>query len=379
MNTILIVSANQADFNMFNTCYGYLPVHYSWARNPDEALKYIDIENPTHIFLVSDKIEVIMDWIEMLRTNSVRTPFVCFTKKLEWTARDMLWKSNALDIFEFPANRKELGYILRAYTLGGQEQARPMADHIRGNLSDFNVIDLIHTFEKSENSGTLVLENGAKRGTIEFEKGQICNAEFRDVDPLEAVIIFSTWDEGVFHAKFDKQKRRRKIMLENEQVVLECRNYQDEQKELLQKLPDNDVKLYTAPDLEYEEFGPKDRQWFQKFKNGLSLAELSQEYAGNQNFMLKKILLWLEHNWLMDEATFRGKQERIQAEQKKSVFKKWTSRVFHTSKKKKQVEQEMPSNEMETEDFLEQSVKKPYLFTDFQLIHSFQTSMEEAE
>lgn len=379
MNTILIVSSNQADFNMFNTHYGYMPVHFSWAQNPDEAIKYIDLEKPTHIFLISKEIEVIMEWIEMLHKNSVRTPFVCFTKKLDWTYRDMLWKSNALDIFEFPANRKELGFILKSFTLSGEKSARPVADHIRGSLSDFNVIDLIYTFSKSGNSGVLILENGARHGTIEFEKGQIYNADYPEVDPLDAVSILSTWDKGVFYAKFDKQKRTRKIMLENEQVILECRNYQRDQKELLQKLPDDDVKLYTDPDLEYEEFGPKDRQWFQKFRNGLSLAELREEYTGNQNFILKKMLLWLEHNWLMNEATFREKQEKIQDEQRKSVFKKWTSKVFHTSKKKKQAKIQPLSNEAEKIDFIEQSIKKPYLFTNFQLLHSFRESMEEKE
>ena len=64
MNTILILSPNESDFNMFNTHYGYMSIHFSWAQNPDEAIKFIDLENPTHIFLISREIEKIAEWIE---------------------------------------------------------------------------------------------------------------------------------------------------------------------------------------------------------------------------------------------------------------------------------------------------------------------------
>lgn len=379
MNTILILSPDQSDFNMFNAHYAYMPIHFSWAQNPDEAIKNIDLEKPTHIFLITREIEQMAEWIGMLHSNEVKEPFICFTRSLDWADRDMLWKSGALDIFEFPMNRKELGYILQTFTLGRKESSQPISDHIRGSLKDFNVLDLINTFEKSENGGFLFLENGVMQGKISFVKGRVYDAQYADHDPLEAVTIMSSWDNGVFFARFDKEKRQRKIMLENEQIILECKNYRQSQQEMLAKLPPEDRKLFTDPGLEYEEFGPKDRLWFQKFRTGYTLKELREEYKGNLNFLLKKLLFWLERNWLMEEEKFKNEQERLIAAQKRSVFRKLVSRVFPgKAAKPAAIETQKEQEKEQEESFFEEIIKKPYLFKNKQLIQSFKESMEEA-
>ncbi len=379
MNTILIVSPDLVHFNMFNAHYGRMPVHFSWAQNLDEAIKYIDLENPTHIFFISGRLAELMGWIDVIKNNSVETPFICFTKKLDWADREMLWKSGCLDIFSFPLNRKELEYILKTLTINAGAVSNEKNEHIRGNLTDFNVTDLIITFEKCNNNGILFLESGAKKGQIKFADGKVYTAEYLDCDPLEAVTIMADWNSGIFFARFDQKERKRQIMLENTQIILECENFQNTKNTLLKKLPDPDRKIYSDPELNYEEFGPKERDWLQKCSQGYTIKQLLAEYNGNPNFVLKKFLSWIEHGWLLTEETYQLHKAQVLAENRKSVFKKMMGKVFTSSKKKPHVfekpKQEIPIQE----DLFGRNAAKPYIFNDMDLIHAFQQTLEEID
>lgn len=377
MNTILIISPDQSHFNMFNAHYGHMPVHFSWARNLDEAVKYIELENPAHIFLISASQTELMNWIETIKAGSGRAPFICFTKRLDWADREMLWNSGCLDIFNFPLNRKELEYILRTLTINSAGISKEKNEHIRGTLSDFNVIDLIITFEKCGNSGILFLENGSKKGQIKFTNGRVYNAEYLDCDPLEAVTIMADWNSGIFYAKFDQKERSRQIMLENAQIIMECENFQKKKKSYLKKLPAPDQKIFSDTELNFEEFGPKDREWLLKFSTGYSIGQLLDEYDGNLSFVLKKFLSWMEHGWLMNEETYKLHQARILAENRKSVFKKVMGKVFSSSKKHEQEIKGPKVEVQEKEGLLDRDTVKPYLFNDLDLVQEFKQTLEE--
>jgi len=379
MNTILIVSPDQSQFNMFNAHYGHMPVHFSWARNLDEAVKYIDLENPAHIFFISAKPAELMEWIETVKAGSVKAPFICFTKRLDWADREMLWNSGCLDIFSFPLNRKELEYILRTLTINAGAVSKEKNEHIRGTLSDFNIIDLIITFEKCSNNGVLFLESGVKKGQIKFAEGRVYNAEYLDCDPLEAVTIMADWSSGIFFARFDQKERKQQIMLENAQIIMECENFQKKKNTYLKKLPAPDQKIYSDPELNFEEFGPKDREWLLKFSDGYTINQLLEEYNGNLNFLLKKFLSWIDHGWLMNEETYKLHQARILAENRKSVFKKVMGKVFTSSKKKEHEIKKSKFDIPEQEGLLGRDGVKPYLFNDVDLVQAFRQTLEEAD
>jgi len=376
MNTILILSPEQAHFDMFTAHYGHLPIHFSWARNLDQAVKYIDLEKPTSVFLLASHIESLAEWIETLKNNSPDIPFVCFSGALDWVDREMLWKSGARDVIRLPLGRKEMEFILRSITIKPKGSETDVSKGIRGSLADFGVIDLIRTFETSGRSGTLYLINGAQNGQIEFDKGKVVNAEYLSCDPLEAVTVMSAWGQGQVYSRFDKHKRRRKIMLENAQVILECRNYQKMRAEMLRKLPPANKKIFTAPNLAFEEFGPNDREWLQKFSNGYSLDQAQAEFSGNLNFLLKKFLFWYEHHWLMDEETYHLQQAKLLAEKRRSIFRRIMGRIF-SSKKEANEEVLAVSEELEEDDVLLEAVKKPYHFNRLELLASFRQALEE--
>ena len=86
--------------------------------------------------------------------------------------------------------------------------------------------------------------------------------------------------------------------------------------------------LFTDPDVEYEEFGPKDRDILQKFRYGYRLNKFLDDYQGSWKFILKKFVLWIDRKWLLREDAYRILMAKIKADQRKSAFRKMFDKVF---------------------------------------------------
>ncbi|HHJ53091.1 MAG TPA: DUF4388 domain-containing protein, partial [Caldithrix abyssi] len=193
MNTIFIVSGEKKYFNLFAANFGHLPIHFAWAKNMDEVLNYADVEQPEYLFFICRDLEKLTEMITEYRRQPIAVPFVCFTGDLDYTDRSMLWQSGAIDIISLPINRKELEYVLKSFLIAEEDTAAP-EEHLSGRLEDFSLIELIHTFQNSGKSGRLVLENGTRRGEVEFNKGKVVNAVYPNCEALEAVTVMATWD-----------------------------------------------------------------------------------------------------------------------------------------------------------------------------------------
>jgi len=363
MNTVFVVSEKQEHFNLLSTNYGHMPVHFTWARNIEETVKYAELENPSYLFFISNKLETLVSWLSGYRQAGLQAPFVCFTGDLDYTDRSMLWQSGAIDIIKLPIHRKEMEYILRSFLMPALESEKKSSNQLEGRLEDFSLVDLIQTFENAGKSGILFLESGAQKGEIEFTKGKVVNGILEGCDPLEAVTVMSVWKHGKFFGRFDKEKRKERIALENAQILLECEHFLAERKRLLKSLPDPDQKVFTDPDLEFEEFGPNDRQLLLKFNKGLRLNDVLQESVGNHNLLLKKINFWIERRWLLPEEEYQRRRAELQAQQRHSAFKRFVNKIFSRSEKTPvPVPPVVPSSE--EDDFLLDIAKQDNLYQD---------------
>ncbi len=378
MNTIFIVSADKKYFNLFATNFGHLPIHFAWARGMDEVLKYADIEQPAYLFFISRDLETMADLIADYRKLPISVPFVCFTRELDYPARSMLWQSGAIDIISFPIARKELEYILKSF-LVTMKETQEADEQLTGRLEDFSLIELIQTFQNSGKSGRLVLESGSRRGEIEFNNGKVVNATYPNCEALEAVTVLSTWTQGRFYGRFDKEKHPRKIVLDNEQVIAECINHQKELNDLYKELPQLDETLYTDPDIEYEEFGAKDRKLMLKFWEGYTLQQLLNEFDGNVNTLLKKIKFWLERHWLLTSEQYEKRKAQIEARQRRSMFKKLFGKMFSRKEEEFIFYESTGRTKVsdEDEDFLAGITRKEAFFYDFESLQEFVEKLEK--
>jgi len=333
MNTIIIVSENQEDFTLFSSNFAHLPVHFSWTRAIDQAMEKIAFEQPFILFMVSRKIEQLLEWLNSYDNSSHQIPLVSFSGNLDWADREMLWKNGVSDIVELPRSRQELEYIIRAFLVQAKGKETAGDKQMQGRLQDLALVDLIRSFINGKKSGILNLEQAGSSGHLEFNNGNLVNAVLAECDPLESVMVMSLWNEGVFYGIYSDTKYKETIHLDNEQIIQEASNYQKTYQDLLKKLPNWDVHLYTDPDLEYQEFGPRDREILQQFRNGLSLEKFMPAFTGNWNFILKKFILWLDRKWILKEDAYRMLQAQIRADERKSAFRKAMDKMFSKDQK----------------------------------------------
>lgn len=375
MNTVVVVAEHQDEFTLLSANFSHLPIHFSWNKNILQAMERMAIERPFILFVVSKKLEQVVRWLQTYDASRIQIPIVAFLPGIDWADRELLWKTGVSDIVELPRGRKELEYIIRAFLIQPQVQSEKQPNDIQGHLQDLKVVDLIRSFGHGKKSAALVIENGPAKGDLEFYKGKLVNAKFAECDPLESVMVMSLWNKGIFYGNYDNEKRKERIVLDNEQIVIECLNYQKDYQKYLKSLPDWDVLLFTDPDLEYQEFGPKDREILQKFREGLTLNELMTGFEGNWNFLLKKFELWLDRKWILPEEDYHMLQAKIKAEARKSVFRKALDKVF-SNPDEETVEPLTGTGEESSEENILEQPKIHSLFNQHDLLLHFKDADE---
>ncbi|MEJ2542489.1 MAG: DUF4388 domain-containing protein [Calditrichaceae bacterium] len=380
MQDVFIVSTEEEQFNLFYGNFRHLPIHFSWAKDLDSAIKYLELENPAFVFLISDDIDLLLNWVEKYNHLKIKIPFLCFTGYTHTKQSKELWAAGAIDIIFLPMNIKELEYTLKTLVIAIEVDKTPGLDIVEGRLEDFNLVHLIQTFEEGKKSGILLMEDGIKKGEVEFLNGQVVNAVYSNRDPLEAVTIMSAWKKGHFKAKQGKPTRRKRIALANQQVIMECLNYISIQEKLLNSLPTKNKMLFPSPLINFEELSPRDRNQLLSFKDGNTLEGVMEMFTGNLNQLLRKMDKWSEKKWLVEKTEYNAILKKMDAEENKSSFKRMLEKMFEKAK---------PSNDagnfeakysyLEKTDVVQTVTKKSSQFKNYKRVGEFLNLVEEAE
>ncbi len=380
MQDVFIVSNEEEQFNLFYGNFRHLPIHFSWAKDFDSAFKYFELEHPAFVFLVSDDIDVLLHWVEEYNNNKIKIPFLCFTGYTHKDKSKDLWAAGAIDIIFLPMNIKELEYTLQTLVISIEVDKSPGLDIAEGRLEDFNLVHLIQTFEEGKKSGILLMEDGIKKGEVEFLEGQVVNAVYSNHDPLEAVTIMSAWKKGQFKAKQGKPTRRKRIALANQQVIMECLNYISVQDKLLNSLPTKSETLYPSPLINFEELSPRDRNQLLSFKDGNTLENVMEMFTGNINQLLRKMDKWIEKKWLVRKTEYNSILKKIMDEENKSPFKKMIEKMFEKTKSSDESKFfEAKYSYLERTDIVQTATKKGIQFKNFKRIGEFLKLVEESE
>jgi len=380
MQDVYIVCSEEEQFNLFYGNFRHLPIHFSWAEDLDSALKYLEIEHPEFVFLISNDIEILQEWVERYNNSGIRIPFLCFTGYNFKDKSRQLWDAGAIDIIFLPMNIKELEYILKTLVILVEKNKSPDMELVEGRLEDFSLVHLIQTFEDGKKSGILILEDGIKKGEVEFIDGQVVNAVYSNRDPLEAVMIMSAWNKGQFKARQGKSNRRKRIALANQQIIMECLNYISIQEKLLKNMPLNNKTLYPSPEINFEELSPRDRNQLLSFKDGNTLEGIMDIFTGNLNQLLRKMEKWIEKKWLVEKSEYDAILKKIKEEENKSSFAKMIDKVFEKTKQSEQKKEfEAKYSYLERTDVVQKVTRKNNRFKDYEKLGSFLKLVEEED
>lgn len=371
MKEVFIISENEEIFLMIANSLSYLPVHFSWVGDMENAENQFKSEKPDLVFFAVKKITLLHNWIARFKSFKLRIPFTCFVSKISWDKRELLWMSGASQVIVLPKLKKEFGQIMESILL--DQETNKSDDDLNGHLSVFSILDLIQTFEDGKKNGILEIKSKNKVGQIYFTRGELVNASYGQNDPLQSVLIMSTWRDGVFRAKLDKVPHKDKLKIGNGQIVQECQKYLIERDKLIQALPNRDTELYSAPLLDYEDMGFLERKYILFFKKGNTIHEfINQEEEGTLK-ILKEVKKWLKNNWLVPKNIYKEQNNQLREQENASGVMKVFNKMF--SKQPKLIK----TNISATDDIdslldgneLVSGEKRKYLFTDMAYLKEF--------
>ncbi len=379
MKDIFVLADQEDYFNQFFSYFSTQPFHFSWASRIDETIKLLNIEKPAFIFLATANLEIMMDWVTILKNSEHNIPFICFTMRLTPEDRKMIWEQGALNVIQLPIHKQELEKILNFLVINENlDHTNDNKNEFEGSLEEMNVVDLIQIIQDEKRTCKVMLEKGSRKGEIEFNKGNIVNSRYNNENPVLAVKIMSHWHKGRFHIQNSNKVFIKRIKLSNQKLILECLNHINKQNELMNRLTHRDDLLFTKPGLSFEDIAPFERVNLLKFKNGYSITELVDNYEGDGIVLLQHIVRWLRSNTLLMNDEYEKRLKDVQDLEGMSGFKKMMNKIMGTPDE----DSDEPKSNIETLSLEEEALlninKKNQLFKNKELLGNFLSSLEDS-
>jgi hypothetical protein len=378
MREILLISDNQEYFNIFYNSLGRLPIHLSLCENIDEAVHALPLEKSSWIFIVTDNLEVLEDWIDQIASRNLDIPLVVFTKHLEQDVRERIWQKNITELVQLPKHHKEFDYIIESILLDQGKNIHKDNGFIQGYLHDFPFIELIKTFSDTGKNGILTVFRGNWTGVVQFNKGKIVNAHLREYEPIDAIRTMATWFTGTFKMNLDKTEHRVYFSLDNQQILAKCQEEIRNRNQLARELPNLNLKFYTTPELNYERFEPGERKILLHFKDGATLNHVVEMYPGHTVKILERIKKWLEEELLIKPADYNEKIMILQEKENVTGIRKLFAKVFSKSVKEEvKIPQDVADEDISMEEEVALRIRKrDQIFNDFNKLNGFIESLE---
>ncbi len=379
MREVFVICENRDVFSIFSDNLNHLPIHLSWAGDMDAAEGQLRTEKPDFVFFAVRRVTILHNWIARYKKFKLDIPFLCFTPRISWEKRELLWMAGAADIIQLPMIRNEFHKIIETLMVA-RTAGRKQESDLSGSLNVFNVIDLIQTFEDGRKNGSVELKHQEKRGEIQFNRGKVVNARLDNKDPLEAILAMATWMSGAFKVNLDNMRHNERILLDNQQVIKECQNHLQKREKLLQSLPDRNVVFYAAPLLDYEEIGPAARKNLLFFKEGKTLMSFIEQNADGSLRMLEDLETWIDKKWLVQRMDYKDQLALLKERENTSPIRKVVNKLFARSSEVERHMRGQNAAKGETEESLQEEVqlkRKPHLFEDLTLLHDFRQRLEK--
>jgi len=379
MKDVFVLADQEDYFNQFYSYFSLQPFHFSWAPRIDETIKLINIEKPAFIFLITKNLEIMMDWVAILKNGEHKIPFICYTAHLTPDEGKMLWEQGALNVIQLPIQKIELEKILRFLLLNeNMDRANENNKEFEGSLEEMNVIDLIQIIQDEKRTCKVTLEKGARKGEVEFNKGKVVNARYNNENPVLAIKIMSHWLKGRFNIQNFKKNFIKRIKLNNQELILECLDHINKQNKLMNRLTHRDVLMFTTPGISFEDIAPFERANLLKFKNGYTINELVDNYEGDGILLLKHVVRWLRTNTLLTNDEYEKRLKGVQDMEGMSGFKKMMNKIMGTPDEDTDEPESVGEPLSLEEEALLSVNKKNQLFNRKELLESFLRSLEDS-
>ncbi len=325
----LIISHDKALFDELNINFSSILSIFEYADSVDSAKEHVNTESFDYILVVTRDLSEAMAIVNQLREESAfdEIPVVCCSAGNDSDARLTLWELGVKDIIRLPILKEEMKLRMeRFFRAISNSEVEERTVGMQGKLDDYNLIDIVQTIEKNKKTGVLTMYHGRDEGRIWFKDGEIYDAKFRNIENINAILKLMTWMEGDFTMSFSKESYERRIMVDNQQILLDSIQYLDERNQIMQTLPDRDEILLISPETDLTTMRAEDATYLRFFQGGQSITTYLTSFDDDEILLLRRIADFIEKDHLMTREQFDNyitETERDIAEAGiKKVFKK---------------------------------------------------------
>jgi len=256
--SLLLVDADVRSLRVLEVSLKKAGYNVTTAVNGQDALTKVQTAQPDLIISDTEMAEVDgFEFCERLKAddNWRQIPFIFLTGQTAIEHKIRGLELGVSDYLTKPIYIKEIitrvGILLQKFQRKRIEQKRDTRTKFSGRLSDMGVVDLIQTIEVSRKSGLIHFAGeDRQRGAIYFRDGKVIDAECGNLQGEDAVYRLLTWSDGDFEVSFRNVRRRSRIEMSSQGLLMEGMRRLDEWGRHLEQLPPLDTVFQVdAPEL----------------------------------------------------------------------------------------------------------------------------------
>lgn len=171
----------------------------------------------------------------------------------------------------------------------------------QGSLKELPLPDIIQLVSVSGKTGVFVLQNGAERGEIYLDGGQIVHAQMGDIVGEDAVYELAIWPQGEFAFSAGQASPATTIRKSNTNLLMEAARRIDEWQVLSKKIPSTRlVPVFTsASSTTSVSFTPQEWSLIRKIDERRSIEDIAVA-LGSSPFETCKVLYGLITSGLVE-------------------------------------------------------------------------------
>jgi hypothetical protein len=346
----LIISSDESIFEEFNNNFASENNHFDYAGSVGSAIDMIDLEIPDYILIIEKTIDATIDIIDTIFSYDEykKIPILCFISERNWGKRELLWQYGILDVILLPKLKDELVMQLnRFHQEIYQLETIQKETGMRGNLSDYSLLDLVQILSANKKTGILSLENHNKRGKIWIFEGEIYDCEYFSYDKIEGLFNLMLWNTGNFTIRFVNETYEKKIEIDHQQLLLDTMERIDKRNKLLQELPDQNETLLISPETDIQSLTGDDLLFIKFFHGGKSISAFFDFFTHDELALAAKLSSYLKKKLLLPQHEFDAYATEMELEmaEEERPIKGLVRKIFRKKEKNSKVEKRVIKKE----------------------------------
>jgi hypothetical protein len=326
----LIISTDHLIFDEINAIFSSSSYNFEFAESCEAAMDFLDSEAPDFIFVIEKNYNTISEILEKLSNIDENEAIakLCFTTDLSKDQRISLFQAGSLDVITMPILKDEFRMLFEKYCNSLRNGKEKLGSVMQGKIEDFNIIDLIQSLEDGKKTAILYLKRNGDSGQILIKKGEICSAEYRNFNGLEAILNMIGWIRGDFYIEFTDQNFEKEIEQNNQEILMESVHRIDERASFLKQLPQVDDILLIAPNVDMQKIPEKDLKYIKFFHGGSTIYQFLLNYTFDDLKLLDIVVRLYSKKYLLTREQFDSFTTDYEAEVEKGGILGVFSKMF---------------------------------------------------